>query len=535
MMPARLFTRLGSSLLDQAGFFMLAVLAGISILAVLWLQDNQIARFFHDDGFFVIKTAYHIGDGQGSTFDSINLTNGYHPLNLWLLSLLSHFFPLKGGTGLDTVFLFDMVLTALGLLVIDRLAKDAGFTLFARWFSLAGVVAALAFNDFGLEARLLIPVAWGMMLLSYRSVLSGKPPVLWLGIVGAIVVLTRLDAGLFVLMIALYVAISQARFSSRGVIKRASIRFSSVMIPPSLGLLAYAIYNWVVFSRPTTISSWLKFAWPLDGDISWLTDPGAFGRVGFCVATAAIFYLFMIYSWRSSSSLKSEDPRNTALQALLVAANAYGVLYIVSLVLFLRGEFGSWYLSLPLSISVFTAAYVMTFFIDKVKHAPVDLNGFIAAAQVLIIFAILVAGVTFASSKLVRGNRDNAINLGLWIRENLPEDVRIYQVDESGFPAYFSERAVINGDGLINSWEYQDYLRAGTLVEYLRKYSVEYVIWDEYQGEPNIVVPVRLWSEPYQFLSFSEEPQRVIRFGKFVLLYVDLSTAVSKAGADSSR
>ena len=42
---------------------MLAVLAGISLLAALWLQDDQMARVFHDDGFFVIKTAYHMGCG----------------------------------------------------------------------------------------------------------------------------------------------------------------------------------------------------------------------------------------------------------------------------------------------------------------------------------------------------------------------------------------------------------------------------------------------------------------------------------------
>ena len=534
-MPARPLSHLGSGLLGQPGFLMVAVLAAVSLLAVIWLSDHQIARFFHDDAFFVIKTAYHMGAGQGSTFDSVNLTNGYHPLNLWLLSVLSHFFPLKGGPGLDTVFLFDMVLTALGLLVLDRLAKDAGFTIFARMFSLIGIAAALAFNDFGLEARLLIPAAWAMMLLSYRSVLSGKPPAVWIGAAGAVVVLTRLDAVLFVLMIAFYVASRHVQFSSHGVKKGALIRFSSVMLPPSFALLGYSIYNWVAFSRPMTISSWLKFAWPIDGDLGWLTHPGAFGRVGFCLATAAVFYLVMIYSGRSRSPLRCKSPRETALWTLLVAANAYSVLYILCLVMFLRGEFGSWYLALPLSISFFTAAYVMTFFIDKVKQAPVNLNGFIAAGQVLIILAVLVAGVAFDSSKIARGNRDNAIDIGLWVRDNLPDHVRIYQVDESGFPAYFSERAIINGDGLINSWEYQRYLRAGALVEYLRKYGVEYVIWDNYQGEPRIGIPIRLWNEPPHLLSFSEEPQRVVRFGKFVLLDVDLSTAVLRVGVDDLR
>ena len=39
--------------------------------------------FIRDDAYYYYKIAQNISEGHGSTFDGINLTNGYHPL--WML------------------------------------------------------------------------------------------------------------------------------------------------------------------------------------------------------------------------------------------------------------------------------------------------------------------------------------------------------------------------------------------------------------------------------------------------------------------
>ena len=39
--------------------------------------------FTRDDAYYYFKVAQNISEGHGSTFDGINLTNGYHPL--WML------------------------------------------------------------------------------------------------------------------------------------------------------------------------------------------------------------------------------------------------------------------------------------------------------------------------------------------------------------------------------------------------------------------------------------------------------------------
>ncbi|MEO6694031.1 MAG: hypothetical protein ABIO41_02395 [Ignavibacteria bacterium] len=41
-------------------------------------------------------------------------------------------------------------------------------------------------------------------------------------------------------------------------------------------------------------------------------------------------------------------------------------------------------------------------------------------------------------------------------------------MDLTGITGFFSQRKVINGDGLINSFEYLDYVRNGNLEQYLK-------------------------------------------------------------------
>ena len=248
-------------------------------------------------------------------------------------------------------------------------------------------------------------------------------------------------------------------------------------------------------------------------------------RVGLCLAVPVAFVL-VVYIARFVPKRRRWPLDQQGLQWLLAAANAYSVIHVFTIILFLRGEFGSWYLALPLSISIVTAGYLMVVLFEALEGTLMGIPIVRTSAKILLIVAILTAGIVFSTSKIVRGERNDAIAMGMWMRDNLPTDAKIYQVDQSGFTAYFSERSVINGDGLINSWEYQNSLRSGGLIDYLRKYDVGYMISTGYHGEPHIKISVRLWTEAAHSLSFTEEPERLARFGNFVLLKVDLSSAV---------
>ena len=63
-------------------FIVLVALAGSIYVAVA--PANSLMNWYNiDDAFYYYKVALNIRNGLGSTFDGINVTNGYHPL--WML------------------------------------------------------------------------------------------------------------------------------------------------------------------------------------------------------------------------------------------------------------------------------------------------------------------------------------------------------------------------------------------------------------------------------------------------------------------
>jgi hypothetical protein len=119
----------------------------------------------------------------------------------------------------------------------------------------------------------------------------------------------------------------------------------------------------------------------------------------------------------------------------------------------------------------------------------------------------------------------DGLAMGRWIHERLPDAARVFQVDNAGIVAYFAERAVINGDGLINGWDYQRELRAGRLPEYLAALGVEYLVFDEADTAPVAEVSVPLWNAPAVTLYFDRPPAELARFGRFVLWRIDPRSA----------
>src|SRR5687768_17389097 len=63
---------------------LITVVMSISLYAALSDAQNLSWHWFiRDDAYYYFKVAQNISEGQGSTFDGINRTNGYHPL--WML------------------------------------------------------------------------------------------------------------------------------------------------------------------------------------------------------------------------------------------------------------------------------------------------------------------------------------------------------------------------------------------------------------------------------------------------------------------
>ncbi len=71
----------------QLGLFLLGISG--ALYAALTPANSMVNWYSTDDAYFYFKVAQNILAGHGSTFDQINLTNGFHPL--WMLICLAVF------------------------------------------------------------------------------------------------------------------------------------------------------------------------------------------------------------------------------------------------------------------------------------------------------------------------------------------------------------------------------------------------------------------------------------------------------------
>ena len=92
----------------------------VILVAQVWVVFSPVTSllnwFTTDDAFYYYKVAQNIAEGRGSTFDGMNLTNGYHPL--WMLICVPVF----------ALARFDLILP-LRLLVFISIGLTAGTSL----------------------------------------------------------------------------------------------------------------------------------------------------------------------------------------------------------------------------------------------------------------------------------------------------------------------------------------------------------------------------------------------------------------------
>ena len=496
-----------------AGLLVIAVTAGLALLPLA-----RLVPFFPDDAFFYMKTAYHAGLGHGTTFDGINLTSGYHPLYLGVLALVSAVVPLEGARGLYAVLCLDTALTVAWFAVMARLAGTLAWSGLQRAVLLCCLLPLAFIGDDGMEVNLLLPLAWVFVVLASRDV-GGWRAAAVAGCVGALACLSRLDSILFV------GAVTLGMLAGRGELRWPLRRFTWVtaawLIGPSVVALGgHALINHLVFGRATTVSSWLKVGWQPD-------SAGVGGAFALNPQTLATLGCGLI----ALGSLVRAATAPTAVRLRLSALGLWMLAYLGIMSTLLRGGMESWYFPLPFSVGVVLGLDLLRDWLDA-RPARFR-NGMLGLTVAMCVVLASLEVRYFAS-------RDWYVRDGLaiahWIDDNLPADARIYQVDNSGVVGYFSNRVLVNGDGLINSWDYQRQLREGRLQDYLRQHAIGYLVYDEFAEGGALRVPVPLWNMPALTLTFTVPPRRLATFGRFALFELrpdDVS--VTPPGPDAFR
>ena len=194
---------------------LILVVMCISLYAALSDGHNLSWRWFtRDDAYYYFKVAQNISEGHGSTFDGIDITNGYHPL--WMLVCIPIF----------ALARFDLILPLrILLLVMSGLSVATAILLYRLvgkifapalgalaalfWVFSPHIFATLYQNglESGIAAFFLILLVYQLYKfeLSWRKERVSRKQIITLAIVATLMMFSRLDLVFFAVMTGLWI------------------------------------------------------------------------------------------------------------------------------------------------------------------------------------------------------------------------------------------------------------------------------------------------------------------------------------------
>ena len=463
---------------------------GVACVALAEAFRAPAARLvdsFDDDAYYYFEVARSLVSGQGSSFDGLLATNGYHPL--WLLALLPVFALAAGKLpALLAVKCLGAALFAATVALFYVFGRRLG-----REIELACALPILVFcRDLwlsGMETALLLPL---LVLAAGESVSAGvfTRPDSRLGLTAAALaaaLLARLDLVFFVAL----VSVAGGSLPPGLAFRQRLERIARLAWPASAALLLYMALNLVVFGTASPVSGQAKsLGGPFWNDqvfVGYLQARPVLGPLFDRLPVAALWLVFLlpalglgIYAVRRRAPEVWRGA--TILLGLLLAANLLQLLYYAVFSSWPLWRWYHYYLPISLALSIAMLAGL------ALARLPATLRGRLAIGLPFLIAAGLAAklGASFLHQQKLSPADDanykiQARAAAERLNRELPPDAVLAMGDRAGAFGYFLDRPLVQVEGLVASPEFLEALAAGEVHPLLERLSVDYVV---YSGGP---------------------------------------------------
>ncbi|MEO6695092.1 MAG: hypothetical protein ABIY50_03835, partial [Ignavibacteria bacterium] len=411
-----------------------------------------LINFASDDSFFYIKTAYNFSSGNGSTFDLVNPTNGYHPF--WFIILSVYFLLLNLFANFDpeffyrTVVLLQFVISCSTLYFIYKSFKilksdySKNFILFCFPFMIL-----VSTRDFGVESPLLCLLFSILLYVKIREIHLDKTFLIYKILLVNFVFLTRTD-----LIFSVIPALIVVDYFTTNKIERRNLAIV-YLLTLVIVLIIYLVINTICFGNAMTISATIKNSFPkflLYQNFSLLLQPGYLTNQ----FIKFIFLLLALISFILNFKRKSIASASGKISLFLFSTCLGSLIFLMLNLSFNKQGLREWYVTFPAFVTLLTIFF--SFNVIKKNYSQ----------KILLVSICFVT--YFYLTRVVNSKWDSTYAYALKLKEVTNFDDKIFQMDMAGITGFFSQRKVINGDGLINSFEYLDYVRNGNLEQYLK-------------------------------------------------------------------
>lgn len=486
------------------------VVVGWLVALVAW-PDAPFALTF-DDAYYYLGIARNVADGQGSTFDGLNQTNGYHPLWLAICVLafkigLDDLAAARVLLGVQLVVGWGGTLVLLSVLVgraadgwsrLVTRAGDAGPdrpTADARRRRSATALLAVVFalvlgNPYvvrtfvnGLESGIAVVVYAGIVFLAAGGPVGPGRDGRWLvgtstrwrlgmAVLLALAFLARTDAVLLLAAAGVW-CLAEARGGARDG-RRWLGPLVQLFALPGVVVVAYLAWNQAAFGTAVQVSGLHKRA--------ELTPVTLLVFAGFVVVAGLLgrraFQRRPVAGRRPAAGRLRRVSEYAARTGWFAA---FAVL-VVGYYAVLQTQVWLWYFApVLLELLVVLLLFVADAVEDTLAASPAKAP-LATLAPLLVLFVVplavgLVVSIRLFSDPNVLSIQKANAEAGEWIRANLPPDAVLASWD-AGAVGYFSHAHVVNLDGVVNSREYYDASRSGAAAvrAFLDADGVRYIV-----------------------------------------------------------
>ncbi len=450
------------------------LLLTVAVVAVAWrlLQASGGVDLFTDDAYYYTIIARNFVETGRFTFDGSSLTNGFHPLLFWLEAAGFSLFGTGPSpkdqyvaifAGVATIFLLTIIG---GLLAVFHRARSQSDAVLQSGLLITLCVVLIPRFTMpflgGMEAILVLP------LLMLVGILAWQQRHLWAGICGLMLVMARLDTLPYV-VVPIGLACAWRCRSQNGAAIRAGIK---VVLPAVAGTSALMLWHSSHFGHPVPIHGVLKSCFPRV-NVQWQNVLA--GPSGSTTLTAALAASVLAAGLLLRSGRIGREARGAGLTAA-----ALGLLQLAAFVLFQKWSkpVPVWYFGPVLLCGTFALAVGVANTVGLRRMRAVTT---IAVAAVLAINVVSTARVLRHAAASVSAEEPEDL---VGFMKGKPEQV--WACTDCGKLAFWSGQRVVNLDGLVNGFDYQEDLRRGRLARHLADKNVKYLIctaWDRPQTD----------------------------------------------------
>ena len=420
-------------------------------------SGEKLINFFPDDAFYYLQTAFNFCKFGIPSFDGINETTGFHPLQLIFTAVGLGFF--NKHDAMVAFFLFNIFMITLSSLIFLKGLRAKSEVLGIASISTLGFFNIYIIASSGMESGLVTIFSslliYQLLCLEKSSWKLNDKISLKLGLTAGLLVLSRLDmvVALFSIGLLLLWYIYALKKYRQLLICLAS--FTLVVIP---------YFVWIYQSQQSfmPISSIAKYGREkadFDGVLTTMTGNSFIGyTILFLIIFTPIFGLILARL-------------NNHKRPLIDVIASSSIIYMIY-IFFIAHEPYRWYLTYPLVVASFFTLYILSISTKLVQKLSEK-----AVLSFCIPATIFVINLTIME-KLYHINTvsSSLLQMVTSVNKKVPNGSNI-ATDDAGIVGYFATSSIHNLDGLANSkknWE--NYLKNRDILGYAKAFNINFLL-----------------------------------------------------------